>query len=173
MKYTSGRMNVNHRDLPASDHHTELVAHGGIRKIMRGRHSQHHLVKPSLTTSGPEFHKRESNKDPADEPPNGVRVMRMFKRGLRYANKDANSSDLIEAAMVFMGTSGKEMTNLELLKREEQNILAWQMMRHHQQNYFRGSSLGAVTGPLPKICRTVPSRDQNPPVAAGTLEKLH
>ena len=41
----------------------------------------------------------------------------MFKRGLRDANEDVESRDLSEAAMMFMGVGGKEMTNLELLKR--------------------------------------------------------
>ena len=42
----------------------------------------------------------------------------MFKRGRRDANKDAESRYLSEAAMIFMGIGGEEMTDLELLKRE-------------------------------------------------------
>ena len=48
----------------------------------------------------------------------------MFKRGRIYANDDAKARDLSEASMMFMGIGGKEMTNLELLKREEKDILA-------------------------------------------------
>ena len=38
--------------------------------------------------------------------------------------------------MMFMGIGGNGMTNLGLLKREEKDILALQMMRHHQKNYL-------------------------------------
>ena len=72
----------------------------------------------------------------------------MFKRGLRDANEDVESRDLSEAAMMFMGVGGKEMTNLELLKREEQDLLALQMMRHHQQNSLRGSGPRVSGSPL-------------------------
>ena len=72
----------------------------------------------------------------------------MFKRGLRDANEDVESRDLSEAAMMFMGVGGKEMTNLELLKREEQDLLALQMMRHHQQNSLQGSGPRVSGSPL-------------------------
>ena len=58
----------------------------------------------------------------------------MFKRGRRDSNKNANDRDLSEGEMMFMGIGGKKMTDLELLKREEQDILARKMMRHHQQD---------------------------------------
>ena len=107
MKDTSGRMNVYHRAFPASDHHIELVAHGGVGKFGRGHHSQHHLAKPSLTTFGPKVHKKKSNEDPAYEPPNGVGGLRVFKRGRTDANEDADTRDLSEAAMIFMGIDGE------------------------------------------------------------------
>ena len=47
----------------------------------------------------------------------------MFKRGRRDANEDAEARDLSEAEILFMGMDGKEMTDLELLKREEQDLL--------------------------------------------------
>ena len=72
----------------------------------------------------------------------------MFKRGLRDANEDVESRDLSEAAMMFMGVGGKEMTNLELLKREEQDLLALQMMRHHQQNSLQRSGPRFSGSPL-------------------------
>ena len=65
-------MDIDHHAFPASTHHTKLVAHEAIGKFGCGCHSQHHLAKPSLTTSGPEIHKRKSNEEPAYEPPNGV-----------------------------------------------------------------------------------------------------
>ena len=54
-------------------------------------------------------------------------------------NENADAKDLSEAEMMFVGIGGKEMTDLELLKREDQDILARQMMRHPQQNSLRGS----------------------------------
>ena len=48
----------------------------------------------------------------------------MVKRGHRGSNEDADDRDLREEAMMFMGIGGKEMTKLELLKREEKDILA-------------------------------------------------
>ena len=117
MKDTSGRMDVYRLSFPAYAHHTNSVVHGGIIKVGRGHHSQHHLAKPSLTTSGPKVHKRKSNEDPAYEPPNGVGGLRMFKRGRRDANEDVDARDISEAAMMFMDIGGKEMTDLELLKR--------------------------------------------------------
>ena len=65
--------------------------------------------------------------------------MRIFKRGRRYYNDNENARDLSEADMIFMGIGGKEMTDLELLKREEQDLLSRQMMCHHQQNSLGGS----------------------------------
>ena len=50
--------------------------------------------------------------------------------------------------MMFMGIGGKEMTDLELLKREEQDILARQMMHHHQKNSLQGSGPRGSDGPL-------------------------
>ena len=41
----------------------------------------------------------------------------MFKRGRRDTNENSDARDLIEAWMMFMGIGGKEMTDLELLKR--------------------------------------------------------
>ena len=72
----------------------------------------------------------------------------MFKRGLRYANKDAKARDLSKEEMMFMGKVGKEMTNLELLKREEQDILARKMIRHHRQNSLQGSGPRVSDGHL-------------------------
>ena len=63
----------------------------------------------------------------------------MLKRGLRDANADADAKEIINEEMMFMGIDGKEMTNLEVLKREEQDLLARQMMRPHQKNSLRGS----------------------------------
>ena len=78
----------------------------------------------------------------------------MFKRVLRDAKNNANSRDLSELEMMFMGIGGEEMTNLELLKREEQDLLARQVMRHHhqnslhQQNSLRGSGPRGSGRPL-------------------------
>ena len=47
-----------------------------------------------------------------------------------------------------MGIGGKEMTDLELLKREDQDLLARQMMHHHQQNSLRGFGPRGSGGPL-------------------------
>ena len=58
----------------------------------------------------------------------------MYKRGRRDVNKDAKYRDLSEAVIMFMGIGGKEMTDLELLKIEDQDLLARKMMRHNQQN---------------------------------------
>ena len=58
----------------------------------------------------------------------------MFNRGRRDANEDVNARYLIKEVVMFMVIGGKEIINLELLKREEQYLLAWQMIRHHQQN---------------------------------------
>ena len=58
----------------------------------------------------------------------------MFKRVRRDANGNNDARDLSEAEMMFMGIGGNEMTDLELLNREEQDLLAWQIMRQHQQN---------------------------------------
>ena len=44
----------------------------------------------------------------------------MFKRGHIDANEDAKSRYLSKSAMMFMGIGGNEMTDLDLLKREEQ-----------------------------------------------------
>ena len=74
--------------------------------------------------------------------------MRIFKRGRRYYNDNDNARDLSEADMIFMGIGGKEMTDLELLKREEQDLLALQMMRHHQQNSLQGSGPRVSGSPL-------------------------
>ena len=131
-KYES--MDVDHHAFPDSAHHTKLVAHGGIGKFGRGFYNQHHLDKHSLTTSGPEVHKRKSNEDPAYNTQTGVGEMMMYKRWRRYANKEADASKVSDMEMMFMGIGGKEIINLELLKREEQYLLAWQMIRHHQQN---------------------------------------
>ena len=86
----------------------------------------------------------------------------MFKRVRIYANDDAKDRDLSEASMMFMGIGGKEMTNLELLKREDHDLLAWKMMHNYQNDSLRGS------GP-PRV-QTVPSRAQNTPMAAGKFE---
>ena len=51
----------------------------------------------------------------------------------RY-QEDADVKDLSEMEKIFMGIGGKEMTDLELLKREEQDILPQQIMRNNQQN---------------------------------------
>ena len=72
----------------------------------------------------------------------------MFKRGRRYANYNDNDRDLSEAEMMFMDKGGNEMTNLELLKREKQDLLARQMVRHHQQNPLQGSGPRGSDGPL-------------------------
>ena len=71
----------------------------------------------------------------------------MFKISCRDANKDAKYRDLSEAVIMFMGIGGKEMTNVELL-REEQDLLARKMMRHHQKNYLEGSGTGGSGRPL-------------------------
>ena len=71
----------------------------------------------------------------------------MFKSRRRDANKNADARGLSEAEMMFMGIGGKEMTDLELLKREEQDILARQMMRHHQKNSLQGSGPRGSGGP--------------------------
>ena len=49
---------------------------------------------------------------------------------------------------MFMGIGGKEITNLDMLKREEQNLLDRKMMRHHQQNSLQVSSHRGSGGPL-------------------------
>ena len=112
IKNTSGRIDVDHLAFPASAYYAKLVAHGGIGKFGRSHHSQHHLTKTSMTTSGPKVHNRKSNEDPAYEPPNGVGGLRMLKIGHRDANEDANARDLSKSVMMFMGIGGKEMTDL-------------------------------------------------------------
>ena len=72
----------------------------------------------------------------------------MFKRGSGGANKDSQARDLSEEEMMFMGIYGKEMTKLELFKREEQDLLARKIMCHHQQNYLRGYGPTDSGGPL-------------------------
>ena len=72
----------------------------------------------------------------------------MFKRGRRDANYNDDDRDLSEAEMMFMDIGGNEMTDLELLKREKQDLLARQMVRHHQQNPLRGSGPRVSDGPL-------------------------
>ena len=139
MKDTSGRMDVYRLSFPAYAHHTNSVVHGGIIKVGRGHHSQHHLSKTSLTTSWPEVHKSKPNEVPVYDPPNGVGGLRMFKRGRRDANDNANARDLREAKIMFMGIGGNLMTDLELLKREENCLLSQQMMLHPQKNYLQGS----------------------------------
>ena len=57
----------------------------------------------------------------------------MFKRGHR------DDRDLSEVEMMFMGIYGKEMTDLELLKIEEQDIVDRKMMCHHKHNSLRRS----------------------------------
>ena len=94
----------------------------------------------------------------------------MVKRVRIYANKDADSRDLSEEAMAFMGVGGEETTDLELLKREDQYLLARQMICHHQQNFRRGSGRRGSGRPLTPRWRKVPPRAQNPPMATGTLE---
>ena len=51
--------------------------------------------------------------------------MRMYKGWHRYANEEADTSKLSDMDMMFMGIGGKEIIKLELLKREEQYLLAW------------------------------------------------
>ena len=101
-----------------SAHHAKLVAHGGIIKFGRGHHSQHHLAKLSLTTYGPKVNKRKSNKDWAYKLPIDIGGLSIFKRGHRDTNEKAEARDLSKAEMLLMGIGGKEMTGLELLKRE-------------------------------------------------------
>ena len=72
----------------------------------------------------------------------------MFKRGHIYSNKNANIRDLSEVEMMFMGIGGREMTDLELLKREDQDILARHLMHHHQQNYLQGTGPRGSGRPL-------------------------
>ena len=72
----------------------------------------------------------------------------MFKRGRRDAYENADARDLSKVAKMIMGIGGKEMTNLELLKREEQDILARKMIRHHQQNSLQGSGPRVSDGHL-------------------------
>ena len=72
----------------------------------------------------------------------------MFKRGRRDAYENADAGDLSEVAMMIMGIGGKEMTNLELLKREERDLMTRQMMRRHQQNFLRESGPRGSDGPL-------------------------
>ena len=72
----------------------------------------------------------------------------MFKRGHIYSNKNANIRDLSEVEMMFMGIDGKEMTDLELLKREEQDTVDRNMMRHHQHNSIQRSGPRGSDGPL-------------------------
>ena len=141
--------------------------HGGIGKFRHGRHS--HLAKPSLATSGPEVHKRKSKKEPSYEPPNGVRGMKMFKRGRIYTNEDVNDRELSKVEIVLVVIGGKEMTDLEILKTEDQDLLARKMMRHHQQNSLQRSRSRGSGGDLTPIWQTGPLRAQNPPIATGTL----
>ena len=82
--------------------------------------------------------------------------MRTFKRGRIDANKDAKTRDLSEAEMMFMGIGGKEITDLELLKREDQDLLSRQMMCHHQQNSLGGS------GPRDRGRPLTPERSNSP-----------
>ena len=72
----------------------------------------------------------------------------MFKRGRRDANDNDDDRDLSEAEMMFMDIGGNEMTDLELLKREKQDLLARKMVRHHQQNPLRGSGSRGSDGTL-------------------------
>ena len=74
--------------------------------------------------------------------------LRMFKRRHRDSNKETEARGLIKAAMMFMGIGGKGMTDLELLNREEHDLLSPQMMCHHQQNSLRGSGPRGSGGPL-------------------------
>ena len=91
----------------------------------------------------------------------------MFKRGRRYYNENDNARDLSEADMIFMGIGGKEMTDLELLKREEQDLLARKMMRHRQQNSLQGSGPRGSGGPLtPKMVNCY-FKSSNPPHGGG------
>ena len=72
----------------------------------------------------------------------------MFKRGRRDTKKADKSRYISYSAMMFMSIGGKEMTDLEPLKREEQDLLARKIMCHHQQNYLRGYGPTDSGGPL-------------------------
>ena len=72
----------------------------------------------------------------------------MFNRGQIDVNDNDDARDLSEAEMMFMGIGGKEMNVLEMLKGEEQDLLARQMMRHHQHNSLRGSGPRGSGRPL-------------------------
>ena len=72
----------------------------------------------------------------------------MFKIGRRDANYNDDDRDLSEAEMMFMDIGGNEMTDLELLKREKQDLLARQMVLHPQQNPLQGSGPRGSGGPL-------------------------
>ena len=47
-----------------------------------------------------------------------------MKRGCRGSKNNNDERDLSKADMMCMGIGGKEMTDLELLKREEQDLLS-------------------------------------------------
>ena len=56
---------------------------------------------------------------------------------------------------MFMGIGGKEMNDLELLKRADQDLLDRNIMHHHQKNPLQGSGpRGSGGPPTPKMANS-------------------